>query len=564
MRALSSRFAVAVCFVFASGFAFLAAGQSSVLAPSAVGVSPLPVQPAQPGAQTYFSGAAAGPSWTKLSNAPAVSVGAMLLLTDGRVLFHEEPNCSGTGCSGMDYSAWLMLTPDITGSYINGTWSQAASMPPGYAPLYFGSAVLADGKVIVEGGEYQCPAGQCAPQWTNLGAMYDPAANTWSTVAPPSLPTPWANIGDAQSVVLADGTYMQSDCCGVALQMQSAPLAAYFNEATMSWTELNQSTKFDEYDEEGWTLLPNGKVLTVDAYVACPSDQPACTAAGFTGTNSEVWDPSTQTWNSAGSTIVQLWDSKCGAGGGSYEVGPAVLRPDETVFYTGSSDCSPGHTAVYNSVTGTWTKGPDFPNNDAANDAPAAIETNGNVIVVGSPFSGTFSPPSHFYQWNGTSLAAFPAPPNAVNDPSFVGHLLVLPTGQIMFTDFTTDVEILTTTGTFKSTWRPTISSAPRVVSRGVANYSISGTQFNGLTQAAAYGDDFQDATNYPLVRIANSGTGHVFYCKTHNHSSMGVATGTARVSTMFDVPAGIETGASKLYVVANGIPSAARSITVQ
>src|SRR5438046_1345278 len=107
-------------------------------------------------------------------------------------------------------------------------------------------------------------------------AVYDPAANTWTSIAPPTLPTPWANVGDAASIVLPDGTFMQSDCCGVALQMQSAPLAGYFNQTTQSWTELNQSTKFDEYDEEGWTLLPNGKVLTVDAYVACPIYQPAC------------------------------------------------------------------------------------------------------------------------------------------------------------------------------------------------------------------------------------------------------------------------------------------------
>jgi len=418
--------------------------------------------------------------------------------------------------------------------------------------------------VLVEGGEYQCPAGQCAPSWTNLGALYDPTSNTWTSVPPPSLPTPWANIGDAESVILPDGTYMQADCCGVALQMESAPLAAYFNEASLSWTELNQSTKFDEYDEEGWTLLPNGKVLTVDAYVACPSDQPACTAAGNSGSNSEVWNPSTQTWSSAGSTIVQLWDSKCGAGGGSYEVGPAVLRPDGTVYYTGSSDCEPGHTAIYNSGTGTWTKGPDFPNNDAANDAPASIETNGKVIVMASPYSGTFSAPSRFYEWNGFKLNPFPAPPNAVNDASFVGHLLVLPTGQIMFTDFTTDAEILTTAGSWKSSWRPTILSFPKSVTPGQANYSISGTQFNGLTQATAYGDDLQNATNYPLVRIVNTSSGHVFYCKTHNHSSMGVATGSALVSTKFDVPADIELGPSKVYVVANGIQSAPQRITVQ
>jgi hypothetical protein len=563
MRDSCNKFRFALCFLLVAGSAILALGQSSqrVVPPHAVGVPPLPVQPST---QSYTPQPASGAFWTKLNHAPSVSMGAMLLLTDGRVLVHEEPNCSGTGCSGTDYTAWYFLTPDNKGSYIHGTWTQAASLPPDYAPLYFGSVVLADGKVVVEGGEYQCPGGQCAPSWTNLGALYNPATNTWTSVAPPSTPTPWANIGDAPSVILPNGTYMQADCCGVALQMESAPMAAYFDEATMSWTQLNQASKFDEFDEEGWTLLPNGKVLTVDAYVACPSDQPACTTAGNKGSNSELWNPTTKTWSSAGSTIVQLWDSKCGAGGGSYEVGPAILRPGGTVFYTGSSDCRPGHTAIYNSVTGKWTKGPDFPNNDAANDAPASIETNGNVIVMASPYSGTFSAPSKFYEWNGTTLNAFPAPPNAVNDASFVGHLLVLPTGQVMFTDFTTDVEILTTTGTYKSSWQPTIHSAPTSVTHGKANYSISGTQFNGLTQASAYGDDLQDATNYPLIRIVNNSTGHVFYCKTHNHSSMGVATGGATVSTKFDVPAAIELGPSKLYVVANGIPSLPQSVTVQ
>jgi hypothetical protein len=43
----------------------------------------------------------------------------------------------------------------------------------------------------------------------------------------------------------------------------------------------------------------------------------------------------------------------------------------------------------------------------------------------------------------------------------------------------------------------------------------------------------------------------------------MGVATGAATVSTNFDVPATMETGASTLEVVANGIPSTPVSITV-
>jgi hypothetical protein len=95
-------------------------------------------------------------------------------------------------------------------------------------------------------------------------------------------------------------------------------------------------------------------------------------------------------------------------------------------------------------------------------------------------------------------------------------------------------------------------------------SYVISGTQFNGLSQGAAYGDDGQSATNYPLVRITNSATGHVLYARTYNHSTMAVATGSAIVSTHFAVPAGIELGASEIQVVANGIPSTAAAVTVQ
>src|SRR6185503_6910882 len=64
-------------------------------------------------------------------------------MTDGTVL-----------AQGYGYSDWWKLTPDNTGSYVNGTWKQVASMPSGYAPLYFAGAVLADGRLVVSGGEY--------------------------------------------------------------------------------------------------------------------------------------------------------------------------------------------------------------------------------------------------------------------------------------------------------------------------------------------------------------------------------------------------------------------------
>jgi len=49
-------------------------------------------------------------------------------------------------------------------------------------------------------------------------------------------------------------------------------------------------------------------------------------------------------------------------------------------------------------------------------------------------------------------------------------------------------------------------------------------------------------ATNYPLVRITNLRTHHVFYSRTHDHSSMAVASDD-EVSTHFDVPSPQEFG---------------------
>ena len=116
----------------------------------------------------------------------------------------------------------------------------------------------------------------------------------------------------------------------------------------------------------------------------------------------------------------------------------------------------------------------------------------------------------------------------------------------------------------YQDSWRPTIcfQCYPTTVTVG-DTYKISGTQFNGLSQGAAFGDDAQSATNYPLVRITNDASGEVFYARSHNFST-GVATGTKIVSTEFDVLPGTQTGASKLVVVANGIPSLPVAITVK
>ena len=503
---------------------------------------PFPHPIGQPGPTVSRLPGPGSPTWTPLTNQPVFLIdGAAnpVLLTDGTVLVQDA-----------GFPDWWRLTPDQSGSYVNGTWTQVASLPAGYSPLYHSSAVLPDGRLIIEGGEYllDVAQNQFVPTWTAKGAIFDPLANTWTPVAPPPFFTGFGRfaqtIGDAQGIVLADGTFMQSNCCG----NQSALL----DPRTLTWTRTGAG-KFDLYDEEGWTLLPNGKVLTTNAYVGVPYDP--------NGTASEIYDPATGAWSSAGSTVQQLWDSAAACGGqdaGSFEVGPALLRPDGTVFSTGGNLCAAAHTAIYDTGTGTWKAGPDFPDGFGIADGPAALEPNGRILMMASP--GVFDFPSAFFEWDGKTLTEIPATPNAPADSSYFGNMLVLPNGQILLTDFSNDIEIFTPTFSSdellqQAHHRPLIASAPSSVNRG-GSYPISGVRFNGMSQGAAYGDDAMAATNFPLVRITNVQTGHVFYSRTHDHSSMAVAS-NRMVSTSFDVPASQEPGLSKLEVVANGSSSA-------
>ena len=130
-----------------------------------------------------------------------------------------------------------------------------------------------------------------------------------------------------------------------------------------------------------------------------------------------------------------------------------------------------------------------------------------------------------------------------------------------MLTDGTTDVEIYVPKGAPNSAWAPTITSVPSSVTRG-KSYTIQGTQFNGMSQGAAYGDDAQSATNFPLVRMKDS-TGHTYYAITKNFSTMGVATGSKIVSATFIPPATMAPGPATLEVVANGIASSSVSVNV-
>jgi len=455
-----------------------------------------------------------------LKNQPPGGAVLGFLLTDGRAFFQ-----------GGTLKNWFTLTPDNTGSYVNGTWKRMAPLPLGYVPDAFASAVLADGRVVIAGGEYN----HNLFSLTDLCAIYDPVANQWTSFAAPA---GWDFIGDSPSAVLPDGRFL----LGRKLDMRIAAL----DPTSLTWTELASTGKADFNAEEGWTLLPNGTILTYDVKNA---------------PNAEIYNPATQVWSSVGSTVANLASPPAVAsikfdhGKMVYhppgEVGPGILRPDGSFFATGGANkgLTYGKTAIYTPAAtggaGSWAAGPDFPAGDDAGDSFAALLPSGDVLVEGE--SG------ELYVFNGTTLTDTKI--RTVND----APLLVLPTGEVLVNGSFVYREA----GAANPAWAPVITSAPSVLTPG-SSYEITGRQFNGLSQAHAFGDELQTATNYPLLRITMTASGQVIYARTHDHSTMGVATGSTPVSTHFDVPASMPSGAASLQVVANGIASAAVAVTVQ
>lgn len=482
--------------------------------------------------------------WVALKNPAPFYPGTMLLGSDGTVYVHSEPPSGGT-------ADWWKLTPDAKGSYVNGTWTKLPSMPGGYDPLYFASAILPNGHMIVEGGEYL--GGN--PVWTKKGAEYNPVKNTWRKVAPPG---GWTNIGDAQGDVLSNGTFMLAQACQncTSSNPQLSTSFALYNATGHNWLTLSGQGKNDPNDEEGWTLQPSGQLLTVDTWLT-PS--------------TELFTPSSLTWSLAGNTPRSPVNTP------SAEIGPQAEMPGGNVFVVGAgngpeapaacNDSTPAATALYDYAQGRWVSSPSIPTingqqYDSA-DGPAATLPDGNVLFDVSPC--VYNAPIAFDLYNAATntITSVPNVPNAANDSTYYTRLLDLPNGQVLFNDGSHHLEVYTAGGTPDPSWTPSIFSLSATNLAPGQTAMLSGSQLAGLDQGAVYGDDVQSATNFPVVRITNSASGAVTYARTKQWSSVSVAPG-ATSSTKFTIPGRTPAGASVIQVIANGIASAPVPITIK
>jgi hypothetical protein len=454
-------------------------------------------------------------SWTALAHAAPSSLGTMMLLSDGTVM------ANGGGSAGCSTS-WYRLTPDAYGSYVNGTWSTLAPMSLGR--LYYASNVLQDGRVFVLGGEYS--GGSCGSNFSNTGQIYDPIANSWSNIAN----FPQSQFGDDPSEVLPDGRVFTGYVSGVQTYI--------YNPATNAWSFAANKLNGDQSDEETWIKLPDDSILTWDV---------------FSPLHSQRYVPSQNKWVDAGVLPAAMTNSGVG-----YEAGPATLLPDGRAFFVGATN----KTALYDPATNSWTAGPNMPTGVGADDAPGAMLPNGHFVFAAD--HPLFNPPTTLYDYDpvGNTLTAMSGVPSGLglsNKPSYVTRMLVLPSGQLLYSSGTSLPYVYTPDGVPDQSWKPTVSNVSHVNGN---IYQVAGTQLNGISEGASYGDDAEMSSNYPIVRIVNDAN-KVFYARTYNWSSTGVATGNTPVSTYFTLPAGIRRGNFQLSVVANGIASDPVAFTI-
>ena len=459
-------------------------------------------------------------TWTALTRqAPDANNGVMILLTDGRVMCH-----STAGGSLGDGTIWDILTPDSTGSYVNGTWSQSAAMTQ--ERYSFSSALLNNGKVYAGGGEYGTDGTQAG--WHV--EIYDPVANTWTEATGTTVAK---TISDGNCQILDNGNVLQ------ALVDVSMPVHTNFYNPTTNAMTSAPSTLHGQ-NESMWLKLPDNSILMVDEGA----------------TSSERYIPAQNQWIADGTVPVALYDPN------GYECGPGWMLPNGKAFFVGGTNTAVLYTPSGTTAPGTWASAAAMPNGYGMPDAPGAMMPNGNILLAGSPqptASNEFNTPTKFFEYNYLTNAytSVPVPSTAANSAiSQQYNMLVLPTGQVLLgmdqDNSSAQYYVYNPTGTPLDTGKPVIN---QIIPLTCTKYMAIGHRFNGISSGAAFGDENENDENYPLFRLQTGN--RVYYARSYNWNSRGVQRGLTKIDTAyFDLPASIPTGTYNLYAVTNGIPS--------
>jgi len=467
-------------------------------------------------------------TWTQVAtNAPHYNRGVCLLMTDGTVICK---NNSGGG----EGTGWDKLTPDIHGSYVNGRWTSIANM--NNDRLFFSSQVLPSGKVYVAGGEYGAGG-----NYGQGGEVYDPVANTWTNCG--GLPG-GVSVYDGNSEILYNGIVLQA----AQLPSPSEDIFQWSPSTLVYTTEPNAPLN---HDEAAWLKLPDSSVLYI----------------GINSQNSARYLPKTNTWLTDANTPNNIYDPY------GEESGCAILLPNGKAIFFGSTQFNCIYTPTGHATPGTWAAAANMPTISGAVvgqvDAPGAMMVNGHILLGVSPGNTSshdqFRAPIWFIEYNYitntftqvTSVIPGLGADSVAGVPGNFAQFLDLPDGTVLMSicqESISNMYWVYTPGSGPiAAGKPTITS---ILPDGCPNYKITGKLFNGISEGAGFGDDWQMETNYPLVRLSNGG--NVYYAKTTNWNRIGaVQTGNALDTAEFTLPAGLTPGTTyNLVVTVNGFAS--------
>ena len=461
-------------------------------------------------------------TWTAVTNqAPDPNNGVMVLLTDGRVMCHTTAG----GTQG-DGTIWDILTPDSTGSYVNGTWTQSAGMTQ--ERYSFPAVLLNNGNVYAAGGEYGTDGTQAG--WHV--EVYNPLTNVWTEATGT---TSAKTISDGSCNILDNGDVLQ------ALVDVSMPVHVNFYTPSTNAMTSAPSTLHGQ-NESMWLKLPDNSILFVDEGA----------------TTSERYIPSLNQWVADGNVPVSLYDPT------GYECGPAWMLPNGKAFFVGGTNTAAIYTPSGTNAAGSWVSAAAMPNGYGMPDAPGAMMPNGKILLAGSPqptASNEFNTPTEFFEYNylTNSYATVTAPNTSAASGAISQqyNMLVLPTGQVLLgmdqDNTSAQYYVYNPTGTPLDTGKPIIN---QIIPLSCTTYMAIGHRFNGISSGAAFGDENENDENYPLFRFQTA-SGRVYYARSYNWNSRGVQRGLTKIDTAyFEIPATMPTGAYNLYCVSVGIPS--------
>ncbi|HEV7454972.1 MAG TPA: immunoglobulin domain-containing protein, partial [Candidatus Saccharimonadales bacterium] len=295
-------------------------------------------------------------------------------------------------------------------------------------------------------------------------------------------------------------------------------------------------------DEASWVKLADDSILTIDPF----------------GSQSERYIPSLNRWIDDATVPIALYDSF------GFELGAAFLLPAGRAFFLGAT----GNTALYtpsgNTNMGVWQAGPVIPNAQGTPDAPAAMMVNGKILCAVSPVptsANHFPSPSSVYEFEPVAIAFTQVSgPTGSTYPgaTYVMRMLDLPDGTVLLATSGSQLYVYQPGGLPLAAGQPAVSN---ITQNADQSFHITGTLLNGISEGAAYGDDVQMDSNYPLVRMID-GAGVVYYARTYGWTSTSVMASNRLVSSEFTLPANLPATNFSLVVIANGNSSAPASFS--